>query len=422
MKTFDIIIVGAGPAGSTCAFYLATQGKRVALLERACFPRDKICGDAVVPRAQVHLRRMSILPRLLHEGKAFANRRGGFVSPGGIEALAGSDSFMESTPVLSIKRRILDEAVARAARDTGAELLEHHTVQRVVRDEARDSWTVETREGESLRARALVAADGSNSRICRSLGLVREHPSAFCSRAYLSGTEPVEGVDGVACYRSDLLPGYSAVFREADGDYNFCCYLMPGSKLTFSDLRKTHQWFLREHPMVRRFIGKNTRIEPMRSGPLRIGGVKKSYLHGFLAVGDAAGHIDPLSGEGIQFAMESAEIAARTLETAFKRDDFRESTLCSYQDGWMKAFGRDFAWSARIARIMTSRPQLLDVSASSALRNGVLFFRTWGEIMTSEIPKSAILRPGVLLPFLTEMLRHRFGGSPFARTELPARP
>ena len=82
--TYDVCVVGAGPGGATCAYYLAQRGIRVLLLEARRFPRDKLCGDAVCTRAQLHLKRMGVLQEILAEGKGHWAVAGGFVSPAGI--------------------------------------------------------------------------------------------------------------------------------------------------------------------------------------------------------------------------------------------------------------------------------------------------------------------------------------------------
>lgn len=404
-EEFDVAIVGAGPGGATTAWYLARSGRRVVLFERLPFPRDKICGDAVVPRAQIHLERMGVLPRLVEEGKARPALKGGFVSPAGVRAIGDSSGVIVSRPVLAIKRRILDEEVARAAAMAGADLRDGCPVTEVRRDPTNGRWTITAGEGSVCTARALVASDGANSRTARSLGLVSGHPTAFCSRAYIKGGANVEDIDGMAFYRNDLLPGYAAIFREADGDLNFCCYIMPGGPSGPDDLREMHDWFLRDHPVAADFVAEGAEIESMRSAPLRIGGVARSFADGFLAVGDAAGQIDPLSGEGIQFAMDAAEMAAATLHEGLNRNDLSECFLSRYQEGWMDSFGRDFRWSSRIAALLTKHPRLLDLSAAAAKRKGGLFFQAWGQIMTAEKPKSQLFRPGILLPVVEEILR-----------------
>ena len=128
---YDVCVVGAGPAGSTCAYYLARQGKRVLLLEKQRFPRDKLCGDAVCTRAQVHLERMGVLQAVLAAHEGHWAEYGGFVSPRGVPCLATSTNGGAKPLVIAIKRVVLDARIARAAADAGAELIEDSPVARV---------------------------------------------------------------------------------------------------------------------------------------------------------------------------------------------------------------------------------------------------------------------------------------------------
>lgn len=114
---YDVAIVGAGPAGSTCAWYLAQQGHRVVILERKRFPRDKICGDAVCSQAQVHLRQMRVLQKIIDNDEGRFAAVGGMVSARGISYINDPKDHLDSSPVIAIKRIFLDIRIAHAARD-----------------------------------------------------------------------------------------------------------------------------------------------------------------------------------------------------------------------------------------------------------------------------------------------------------------
>jgi flavin-dependent dehydrogenase len=121
-----------------------------------------------------------------------------------------------------------------------------------------------------------------------------------------------------------------------------------------------------------------------------------------LIVGDAAGHIDPLTGEGIHLAMDGGEIAARTLLEAIDARDFSERFLSRYEGRWKKAFGRDFFWSRQMARAFARAPFFVDVTAGLMQRRGADYMAEWGKIMTGAAPKLEFLRPAVLLPLAVE--------------------
>ena len=320
---YDVAIVGAGPAGATCAWYLAKQDIRVLLLDKAKFPRDKFCGDAVIPRAQRHLERMGVLDQMIEAGECLFTTSGGFVSPSGIECLSDSTENPNGTP-MSAKRIIMDERIVRAAQSAGAELVEEAAVDKVAFDDRAGTWTAHA-SSRRFTARTLVLADGAHSKLARSLGIVKDSPGAICSRSFIDGGTHSFETDGICYMERDLLPGYAAIFRHPNDELNFCTYIIPGGKAVPSDLKALHHGLLDQNPIVRRHLGPGYKIEPMKGAWLRLGGIPKSYADNLLIIGDAAGHIDPLTGEGIQFAMEGAEQAAETLIRGLPRWAFRRA-------------------------------------------------------------------------------------------------
>ncbi|MDH4282134.1 MAG: FAD-dependent monooxygenase, partial [Myxococcales bacterium] len=257
------------------AWYLAKRDLRVLLLDKAKFPRDKFCGDAVIPRAQRHLERMGVLAPMIEAGECLFTTSGGFVSPAGIECLSDSAENPHGTP-MSVKRIILDERIVRAAQSAGAELVEETAVDRVVFDAESGTWTAHS-SGRKLRAKTLVLADGAHSKLARSLGIVTEGPGAICSRAFIEGGTHSFETDGICYMERDLLPGYAAIFRHPNDELNFCTYIIPGGKAVPSDLKAMHQGLLDKNAIVRRHLGSHYKIEPIKGAWLRLGGIPKSY-------------------------------------------------------------------------------------------------------------------------------------------------
>ena len=400
---YDVAIVGAGPAGATCAWYLAKQDIRVLLLDKAKFPRDKFCGDAVIPRAQRHLRRMGVLQQLIDAGECLFTTSGGFVSPAGVECLSDSAENPSGTP-MSVKRIILDERIVRAAQSVGAELVEEFSVDRVAFDERAGRWTASS-GSRRFDARALVLADGAHSKLARSLGIVEDAPQAICSRAFIDGGTHGFDTDGVCYMERDLLPGYAAIFRHPDDELNYCAYIIPGGKAVPSDLSAVHHGLLENSPILRRHLGSGYRIEPMRGAWLRLGGIPKSYADRLLIVGDAAGHIDPLTGEGIQFAMEGAQRAAEALVEAFRVGRFDERFLSSYQQACHREFAHKFPLAEKASRLMARCPELVDSMARVANERDDEFFFAWADIMMGEAPWSDFLKPKLAIPLAAASIR-----------------
>ena len=406
-KIFDVCIIGAGIAGSTCAFYLARKGIKVLLLEKSKFPRDKICGDAITPRAQIHLKRMGVLDSVLQEKKGHWAKIGGIVSPAGIRYSGNSAVQDESPLVIAIKRMILDEKMANAAVEAGAALIENYSVKGARLSQAEGVWRViPTDKTQPLfQSRVLVAADGAHSHLARSLGIVTTRPKAICSRAYVKAGTFRFNEDGVCFYRPEIVPGYLSIFRQADGGLGLCCYIMPGGKSTITDLKRMHHTLIDEDPYISAELGPHAQIEKMRAGFLRTELVKESVSDHLLIAGDAAGHIDPLTGEGIQYAMDAGEIAADVLEEAFIKNNFSRNFLKRYQKRCMKSFGRDFKWSSRMTRWFVRFPIFLDAYANLCNRKGNSFMLKWAYIMIGSKPKKHFFRPHMALPMLFESIK-----------------
>ncbi|MHA1829213.1 MAG: NAD(P)/FAD-dependent oxidoreductase [Candidatus Heimdallarchaeaceae archaeon] len=408
--TYDVCVIGAGPGGSSAAYYLSKQGKKVVLLEKEKFPRRKICGDAISQRTQVHLERMGVLQEILTEKKGRWAAIGGLVSPQRIEYIGNSAQELGSHLMISIKREVLDEKLAQAAVREGAVLIEEYNVKNVKFSENREEWiiTATDKEREQIRAKVLIAADGAVSKIARSIGVIQTPPEAICSSVYVeAGTHTFEE-DGICIYTHSLVPGYAAIFKEADDDLVFCCYIIPGGRAKTKDLQTMHLNLLQGDPYVVRALGTKAKIEQMKAAPLRLGGVKKSYANHFLVVGDAAGHIDPLTGEGIQYAMDAGEIAAQVLKEAFEAGDFSEKRLKKYQSLWMKSFGKDFKWSARMVKVLAKKPIFLDSFAYLCQKKGPKYMIRWAKIMTGSQSKLSFFLPSLALPLLMAAIKIKF--------------
>jgi flavin-dependent dehydrogenase len=347
---------------------------------------------------------MGVLQAILAEKKGHWAEVGGLVSPRGVSFIANSAPHTNGSLVIAVKRIVLDEKIARAAQRAGAHLVENYKVDSVAFSPADRSWTVHSRSASqpAYRARVLVACDGASSSLARSLGIVSTPPDAVCSRAYVKpGTFDFQA-DGVVFYPPELLPGYLALFREAGGEINVACYIIPGGRCVPSDLHKIYEKVIRHDPHVSRALGPRAEIERMRGAGLRLGGIPRSYGDHLLIVGDAAGHIDPLTGEGIHHAMDAALIAAQTLGEAFAAGDFRAAFLKRYHERWQRRFGRDFYWSRKMAQACVRFPIFLDAFAAASQKRGPEFLAQWAAVMTGARPKSHFLRPGMILPILRE--------------------
>jgi flavin-dependent dehydrogenase len=288
----------------------------------------------------------------------------------------------------------------------GATLKEENTVSDASFDESTGLWTVTVEESEvKYKGRVLLAADGSTSKLAIKLGLVKDPPKGVCSRAYIKGGTHKFKADGVMFYRSDLLPGYGVLFRHPNDELNYCCYIIPGNpQLTNDDLSYWHHYLLRDDPNISRAVGTNADIERMRVAPYRYGGEKCTYGNHILVIGDAAGFVDPMTGEGIHTAMDSGRIAAKFLCEAFDVGNFDKEVMKEYQNRWLKAWGHDFKWSYLFVQLLYRHPILLDAATAAIIRKGEKFLARWGEIMTGRIAKVNLLRPEFVIVIGFELM------------------
>jgi len=407
---YDVAIVGAGPSGSTCGYYMAKAGAHVLLLDKAKFPRDKHCGDAVCKTAIEILIDMGVYEKLIKENKAKIADSGGFVSPGGLSYVGASHEELGTIPAaIAVKRTNLDEAIAMAAKAAGADLKEEHEVTDAKFDASKGLWTVTIKNGTTFQARTLVCADGATSQLAIKLGIVSGAPQGSCSRAFIKGGTHAFKADGVVFYNKALLPGYAAIFKHPNEELNYCCYLIPGNpKVVNDDLKKWHDYLLDEDLNLRAALGTDKGyqidIEPMRAGSLRLGGVPVTYMEHGLVTGDAAGMIDPLTGEGIHHAMDGGKMAAQTLLECIQKGNYSIDAMKVYHQRWMYAFGSDFPWSMAICQFLYHYPIFLDAATKAVQRKGNKFLARWADIMTGRVPKIHLLRPEFVIVITFEFL------------------
>jgi menaquinone-9 beta-reductase len=197
---YDALIVGAGPSGSTCGYFMAKAGAKVALLEKETFPRDKYCGDAVCTPAIRVLQEMGVLQELIDNNEAHFADSGGFVSPSGIAYIGASKEKLGEAACCAVKRINLDIRIAKNAARAGADLKEQFEVEGATFNAATGLWTVTSSSGAAVSGRVLICADGAPSKLATKLGYCTEAPKGVCSRAFVEGGSHNTNFDGVCFY------------------------------------------------------------------------------------------------------------------------------------------------------------------------------------------------------------------------------
>jgi geranylgeranyl reductase family protein len=359
----DVLVVGGGPAGAAAGFWLAQRGHDVTVIERKTFPREKTCGDGLTPRAVHQLNEMGLGPQLAE----FHRYRG-------LRALgAGRELELEwpSHPVYPnygyvVRRRDLDSIVAANAVAAGAKLLEgHEAVHPIVDRGFVRGATVNRRDGSfvDIRAEFTIVADGANSRFGRALGTsrTREWPYGTAIRTYWKSPrhdDPwIESALDVKDRSGQPLPGYGWIFPVGDGTVNIGVGLLS----TYRDFKGVNTTHLLD--AYARQIADRWEIDPdhpecrATSGRIPMGGsVGPKAGPTSLVVGDAAGSVNPFNGEGIDYAYETARMAADVIHEALTEGD--ASALQRYPKLLDAEYGQYFKVARLFARVI-GRPALM---------------------------------------------------------------
>ncbi len=389
----DVIVVGAGPSGSTAAYYLAQAGLDVLLIEKSRFPREKVCGDGLTPRA---VRSLIALGVDVSEEAGWLRNKGLRVIGGGVR-LELDWPELSSYPGYGLvrTRASLDEQLARRAQAAGAKLLEGTTVTGPLLDpdgriagvrtqaEAEEKSRSKTGNAEraqgataTYRARVVVAADGNSSRLSVAMGLRKrdDRPMGVAVRTYY--TSPRHDDDYLESWLDlwdgdRLLPGYGWIFGMGDGTSNVGLGLLNTSEaFGKTDYRELLKRWLRSMPEEWGYVEEN-RTEPVRGAALPMGFNRTPHYHqGLVLAGDAAGMVNPFNGEGIAYAMESGEILARVVAQALARPTRAETerVLRSYPEELQAAYGRYYTLG-RIFVELIGRPRLMRYATSKGMHH-----------------------------------------------------
>jgi len=361
----DVLVVGGGQSGAACAYWLAEAGHDVVVIERKTFPREKTCGDGLTPRAVKQLADMGLEPAIARDHHRFD----------GLRAVAHGISLELQWPQhpdypshgYVVRRRELDQLVAEHAVKSGATLQQGTEALTPVLERGLVAGAVvkrkDTGKVEELRARYVVVADGANSRFGRELGTVRDrtYPQGMAIRTYYESPlhdDPwIESSLDVRDLNGNSLPGYGWIFPVGDGTINVGVGLLS----TFRDYKNVNTTnLLREYaataPAYWGITPERATCEPT-GGRLPMGhAVSPKLGPGWLAVGDAAGSVNPFNGEGIDYAYETGRMAAMVIDDALRSG--RSSALDAYPQMLQDEYGLYYKVARLFAKVI-GRPVLM---------------------------------------------------------------
>lgn len=410
-SSYDLIIVGGGPAGATAALYAGRAGLSVLLLDKERFPRDKVCGDALSGKSVTILHELGLLEKVGRLSGAPVHEVV-FGSPAHIDAridlrrrdhtdpLTGKTMPMEG---FVIRREVLDHFLFEEARRSAERVIEGFSVQELERQgEQICGVKGRTDAGEELAfsGRIVLGCDGFNSVVARRTGLYRHEPRHLmvALRQYW------EGVGGLGDqielhFIDEVLPGYFWIFPLENGGANIGIGLLHHYiKKRRVDLKETLARVLGRPPFAARFADAAPREEPV-GWNLPLGSMRRrSYGAGFMLLGDAAGLIDPFTGEGIGNALYSARFAVETAAAAIKKGDLSAAALRDYEDGLWDAIGDELKISSRLQGLGRHRA-LLNFTIGRAARNERVSDLVCGMIANA-VPKKELTNPLFYLKLL----------------------
>ncbi|TSA38803.1 MAG: geranylgeranyl reductase family protein [Porphyromonadaceae bacterium] len=355
----DVVIVGGGPAGCSAALALKGSGKKVLLVDKAVFPREKTCGDSIPAYALIGLENISpgIYDSFLQKVQSVSFRSSALVFPN-----ASQIEFTWPLPGYVTERQIFDAFLLdRVIEMTDTQVITGLKVVNYQRVEAFIRLNTQTRDGTlgaEIITPLVIAADGAPSLAARRLAGISPDPVVYgqAVRCYFEGVEGIDPRLELIFYHPRFFPGYFWMFPMTGGRVN-AGFGMPEKhrRKTGASLVDLFQQFREQHPVARRMLENACQVSEIRGGIVPFAMKKQVWSGpGFMLTGDAGSLVDPVSGDGIMYAVRSGLLAGLAAKIG------RESL---YGKQVEKLLWNRMKSQRRAIRLMTCFPFLISVAA-----------------------------------------------------------
>jgi len=389
---YDAVIVGGGPGGSTAAAFLSGRGRKVLLLEKEHFPRDKTCGDAISGKS------LGILRELKLENEVMKSDHGEvtgltFSSPNGKEVTIPLRKSNEEGSKSYICRRMVYDNLLWKNAAKAADTHEGTEVIGVLRENGKICGVkAKGADGQEFEyhGKIVIGADGVSSLVAREARGAEIDPAHAClaHRAYYSGVKGMHGAIEIHFVKS-IMPGYFWIFPLENGLANVGIGMrMSDARKHNVNLQKAMQEMLATNPLFAERFKDAKMVSQMKAWSLPLGS-KRRVVHAdnVLLVGDAAGLVDPFSGEGIGNAMLSGRLAAQAADEALAAGDTSAQFLSVYEKRLWDAIGAELSLSYTMQKL-GSVQWLLDLVVGKAASSEKAREAIGGTFINTEAKKS----------------------------------
>lgn len=354
MEEYDVIVVGAGPAGCSSTMFLSRGGRKVLLLDRATFPREKVCGDGISGRSVGVLQELGILAQF--KDVEHLDMYGvTFSSPNGTITPISAGKEGGSPPGFVCRRIVFDEVLFRNAKKAAAKTIEGFFVKDLLMEGQKIVGVKGDLGGKEMefRAKVVIGADGSAGMVARRLSARNEDDEHICAglRCYYDNVSGMR--DQIELhFVKEALPGYFWIFPLPGNRANIGIGVMvKDMKKKRLNLQKILTDVVENNPVFKERFKDAKRSTPFKSWmlPYATKRVKMAY-DGCVLVGDAASLIDPFTGEGIGNALTSGKYASAAVLNAFEKNDFSEKALSEYPANLFANIGNEIETNYKIQK------------------------------------------------------------------------